>query len=105
MKEPDKRDERTFKSWLFEEKPLFKKENRYLEEGLDFVALAESRECGALDIGIAKLMDHAIPRNVSCSPLPNLSIVNLQICRGSSRLLERDKRQITKHSFSEAVPG
>ena len=65
MNAPDKRDERSFKRWLFKEKPLFITENQYLEYGIDFVALAENRECGALDVGIAQLMDHVLPGNLS----------------------------------------
>lgn len=61
---PAARNMRSFLNWVSDEKPLFRKENRFLENGEDFIALADLREFSWLDRTIGRLLDWCLPRNV-----------------------------------------
>ncbi len=54
---PAERNRRSFMNWISDEKPLFRKENRFLENGEDFIALADLREFSWLDLAIGRVLD------------------------------------------------
>ena len=66
---PDKQDLKSYKGYILQEKPLLKKENRFLERGHDFVSVGERPEYNVLDVMVGKIIDKLMPRNVSMFPL------------------------------------
>lgn len=61
---PAERNRRSFMNWVSDEKPLFRKENKYLENGEDFIGLADFRDFSWLDLAIGRFLDWCLPRNV-----------------------------------------
>jgi len=61
---PAKRNRRSFINWVSDENPLYRNENKYLENGEDFIALADLPDFSWLDLAIGRLLDWGLPRNV-----------------------------------------
>ena len=61
---PSARNRTSLRNWVWDEKPLFRKENSFLECGPDLAALAEGKESSWLDNMIGKALDWKLPRHV-----------------------------------------
>ena len=61
-KSPKRRNIQTYKTWLSKRRPLNKRENLYLEQGYDYIALAETQDSAPRDGAIQKIMDHCVPK-------------------------------------------
>lgn len=51
-------------NWVRDEKPLLRKENEFLENAEDFIALADSRGVSLLDLAIRRSLGWCLPRSV-----------------------------------------
>ena len=61
LRAPSSRDWNSFAAWMANEKPLMPEERGFLQHRDDFVALADSKECGWLDGVVEDTLKRLIP--------------------------------------------
>ncbi|KAK3171784.1 hypothetical protein OEA41_003868 [Lepraria neglecta] len=57
------RNHTSFYNYLVNEKPLFRKQNKFLETDDDLAALADCKESSWLDLALGKILHWCVPRN------------------------------------------
>lgn len=62
---PFERNRTSFYNYVTNTKPLFRKQNAFLESGEDWAALADREESSWLDVVLGKVLDWCVSRNVS----------------------------------------
>ena len=64
LRAPKIRDWQSFNKWMENEKPLMPQDERFLEHQMDFVALADNKECGWLDGFVEDTLKFLLPRTL-----------------------------------------
>ncbi|MCJ1458454.1 hypothetical protein MMC28_008827 [Mycoblastus sanguinarius] len=64
LKAPSSRNFKSFRTWIFNEKPLTREESGFLNHRDDFVALSDERECSWLDGVVEDVLERCLPRLV-----------------------------------------